>query len=132
MSWSDRVFLRELSEQQFVLSLGAVRYSEEAELSFRTWAGNVAAKLRWPLDHHVVGLDEAIVAAVAASGFECPIQPLRCVEPESGESGRHLVEAGPQSPFPRCTAGPIDPGLCWTSPFVECSLFWSPLQRKGP
>ena len=46
------------------------------QLSCTTMGGNVAATLEWPIDAPASGLPQAIVAAVASSGFDCPIKSL--------------------------------------------------------
>ena len=46
-------------------------------LTLSKMGGNVTATVEWPSDAPVSGLADAIDAAVEASGFDCPIKPLR-------------------------------------------------------
>lgn len=63
--------------RQFVLQLTIEGSVPEVQLTCRTLAGNIAAVLPWNTERPVQELPGAVVDAVRASGFECPIQPLR-------------------------------------------------------
>ena len=59
------------------------------ELTCRTIGGNVAATLQWPSDAPVENLAQAIVEAVASSGFDCSIKPLRLWNVRLSKPGQH-------------------------------------------
>lgn len=60
----------------FLLQLAVDGQLPEANLTFRTVAGNVAATLKWDFTAPTSKLPPAVLGAIRRGGFQCPCEPL--------------------------------------------------------
>lgn len=71
----------------FILQMQAESTGSDLSLTFRTLGGNIQASLLWKSDWPAEDLPQALLTAVAESGFECPFKylqahNLRLVKPD--------------------------------------------------